>query len=106
MIQWLLAIGMGIWFGFLAYKAKRTWPLWAFGGALFSLVVATIVLGLCNAVSIPMSHSDSIMIGIKSDVLAFIAVVVFVGIPGVLAHRVRGSGQKTTGQQPPAKPEA
>jgi hypothetical protein len=106
MIQWLLTIGMGIWFAMLAYKTRRSWPLWALGGALFSLVVSTIVLGLCQAVSIPMSHSDSIKLRIKSDALAILAVVLFVGIPGMIAHHVRGPGQKTPSQQLPAKPEA
>ena len=95
MIPWLLSAGTAIWFGVMAYRANRRWFLWAFGGALLSLVVSTIVLGLCNAVFIPMSHHAYVVLRVESVALAVLAVGLFVGVPAAVAHRVRGPGKKS-----------
>ena len=94
MIPWLLSIGMAIWFAVMAHRAHRRWFLWALGGALSSLVISTIVLGLCDAVFIPMSHKAYVIFRIESVALAVLAVVCFVGLPAVIAHRIRGAGKK------------
>ena len=99
MISWFLAAAMAIWFGVLAYRGNRRWVLWMVGGALISLVVSTIVFGLCEAVFIPMSHKDYVVFRIESIALQALAVVFFVGIPGTIVHRrIRSSGRKNNDQ--------
>ena len=55
-VPWILCILVGVWFGTLAQRTARNWVLWMLGGALFALVVSTIVVGLNHATFLPISH--------------------------------------------------
>jgi hypothetical protein len=101
MIPWFLSVGMGIWLGVMAHRANRQWVLWAFGGALPALVVSTIVLGLSDAVFIPVSHRADVIFRMESIALAVAAVVLVGGVPAMIAHRVQRSKR---GLEPQTRP--
>ncbi len=58
LVPWLLAFLNGLWFGWRARQAGRTWPLWFLGGGLMALVIATVAYGLRHATCIPFSNRD------------------------------------------------
>jgi len=53
MIPWPVAAATAAWFGFMAYRAGKNCVVWAIGGGVLALVVATIVVGLGQATFIP-----------------------------------------------------
>ena len=57
-LPWILSAVTAIWFGTMAYRDKQNWFPWALSGALFSLVAATIVVGLNRATFLNESHED------------------------------------------------
>ena len=68
-------------FGLLGFKAGHPW-LWALGGILGALSLATIASGLANAVSIP--YVDAVKT--RNQIIAFAVVVaVFVILTALLA---------------------
>ncbi len=75
-IPWPIAIVTGLWFGMMAFKAKKNAVLWAIGGAVLGLIVTTLVLGLAQAMFIPMVDSQVFPFRIKITLLA--AFLVFV----------------------------
>ena len=82
-IPWLFSIATGIWFGMAAARAERSWLLWAGGGALFALIVSTILLGLGHAALIPVrtnAYSHMILRSVAAS-------AVLIGIPGWLILR-------------------
>jgi hypothetical protein len=54
-IPWPVAVATAIWFGMMAYKARKNCALWAIGGGVLGLALTTIVLGLAQATFIPFS---------------------------------------------------
>jgi hypothetical protein len=78
-------IGMIV-FGFLGFKAGQLW-LWAFGGTLGALSMATIASGLANAIAIPYVNA----VRTRYQFIAFAAIVaVFVLVAVLLALQLSG----------------
>ncbi len=59
-IPWVLGLLTALWFGWMAYAARRNRLFWAFGGGLFALVAATLLFGLGHAAAIPFSEAERI----------------------------------------------
>jgi len=72
---WVFLVLTGLWFGFLGYKTDGRWIRWSVGGALFALTASTIVIGLCDAAFIPLSHQEEAMIKIKTLILASLPIL-------------------------------
>jgi hypothetical protein len=79
MIIWLLSFISALWFGAVAFRARRGWFAWALGGWLSGLVSATLILGLAEAAFIPLSHEAYIWFRIKSTGAAIFFLVVLGG---------------------------
>ena len=73
---WWLALVTAIWFALMARRAGRSWVLWAFSGALFALVTATLILGLGRAMTIPFSDHDRAAAQAKWTIAAVLVVAV------------------------------
>lgn len=78
-LPWIIAGLTAVWFGVLAHKAGRAVALWAVGGALYSLCLSTMVLGLADAAFIPMSTAEEVRHRIKWSLIA-VAICVAVGL--------------------------
>ncbi len=75
-IAWLLAALTAIWFGLLAWRAERSWVLWAVGGALFGLLTTLFVFGLGQAASIPYSTEEAGRFHMKEIGISVLLIVV------------------------------
>ena len=75
-LPWIIAGLTAVWFGVLAHKAGRVAALWAVGGALYSLCLSTMVLGLAEAAFIPMSTTEELRHRIKWSAVAIVVCVV------------------------------
>jgi len=106
-IPWPVAAGAAVWFGVMAYKADKNTVLWAVGGGILGLVVATIVMGLGQATFIPFYDAEIAPFRIK---VAALAILLVAGIgwlfTGSLHRRLLGSSKPplTTPPEVPAKP--
>jgi uncharacterized membrane protein YhhN len=87
MTPWLFALGTAVWFGIMALRAGRSWFGWAIGGGVFALVVSTIVLGISNAMFLPVSHAASDAHQVKSAVVTLAVVVVLGWLVTMSLHR-------------------
>ncbi|MGO8677118.1 MAG: hypothetical protein ACLQVX_14760 [Limisphaerales bacterium] len=76
LVSWLFAFGTAVWFCVMARRAGRTRLSWTVGGAVLGLVATTLVQGLANAVSLPVSHEAILISRIKTIAAAFVVVVV------------------------------
>jgi hypothetical protein len=74
-IPWPVAAITAIWFGVMAFKARKNAALWAIGGGLLGLVVTTLVMGLGQAAFIPYTSGQESMFRVK--IAAFAIFVVF-----------------------------
>jgi|ERR1051325_2799168 hypothetical protein len=110
-VPWILGLITALWFGRMAKSAGRNWLGWALGGGFFALVVATIVLGVGQATSIPFSELDRTIGRIECTAVA----VVVIGVLGWLCttplhrqHRAfwpqanKPAAPGSTSQPPPA----
>jgi hypothetical protein len=79
-LPWLFAVVTAVWFGAMAFRARRNWVPWAGAGALFGLVTATIIMGLGEAAFMPISHEAEVRFRIKT----IVATAAVVGILGWL----------------------
>jgi hypothetical protein len=73
-IPWPVAVATAIWFGVMAYKAKKNCALWAIGGGVLGLALTTIILGLAQATFIPFSTEQIAPFRIKVAALAILVV--------------------------------
>jgi hypothetical protein len=73
-IPWPVACLTAVWFGVMAYKAGKNAVLWAIGGGVLGLVTTTIVLGLAQAVFIPMAADEITPYRIKAASVAVVVV--------------------------------
>ena len=73
-IPWPVAAAAAIWFGVMAYKARKNCVLWAIGGGLLGLVITTLVMGLGQAAFIPFTSEQESMFRIKIAVAALLIV--------------------------------
>ena len=69
-IPWVLAAATAVWFAWMARKAERSVVQWTLTGAVFGLVTATIVLGLCQATGIPFSDHERTVLHLESTAAA------------------------------------
>jgi len=76
---WIFLVLTGVWFGLIGYKADGRWVRWSIGGALFGLTASTMVIGLCDAAYIPLSHSEEIMVKLKTLIFASLPMLFFGG---------------------------
>jgi hypothetical protein len=74
-IPWPVAAATALWFGVMAFKARKNAALWAIGGGLLGLVVTTIVMGLGQAAFIPYTNGQESMFRVK--IAAFAIFIVF-----------------------------
>jgi hypothetical protein len=74
-IPWPVAAVTAIWFGLMAYKARKNCVLWAIGGGLLGLVITTLVMGLGQAAFIPFSNDQQSMFRIKIAAVAVLIVL-------------------------------
>jgi hypothetical protein len=72
-IPWPVAFVTAGWFAVMALKARKNAALWAIGGGVLGLIVSTIILGLAQAVFIPMADNEVTPYRIK---MAFVAILV------------------------------
>ncbi len=77
-IPWLLACGTAVWFGLLAVRAGKSWPLWGLAGGAFGLVSSTCVMGLGQATGIPFSDEARTALHVEWTLTA-IAIILLVG---------------------------
>src|SRR5262245_5061398 len=91
---WIICLATAIWFSWIGWKNSQNLFWWALQGAMLSLPVSTIILGLCDAAFIPLSHQEEVTIRIKSLLLAILPILL-VGICAmlVLSRRRRLSEQ-------------
>jgi len=71
MLPWFFAFGTALWFGVMAGRAGRNRLSWAAGGAVLGLVATTVVRGLGEAVSLPLSHEAMVLFRVKTVAAAF-----------------------------------
>ncbi len=81
-IPWPMAFLTALWFGVMALKAQKNAVLWAVGGAVLGLIVTTIILGLSQAVFIPMTDDQVTPFRVK---MTLVAVIVVVGVGWLFA---------------------
>ena len=116
-IPWPVAAAAAIWFGVMAYKARKNCVLYAIGGGLLGLVITTVVLGLGQAAFIPFTSGEESVFRMKMTAVALLIVFCigwwFTGSlhPRLLApwKRIPDAPQeasKDTGGALPAKPPA
>lgn len=116
-IPWPVAVATAVWFGVMAYKARKNAVLWAIGGGLLALVVTTVVMGLGQAAFIPFTSAQETMFRLKIAAFAVFIVFclgwLFTGSlhPHLLAPWKRSqeppkSASKESGGPLPAKPPA
>ena len=77
--SWLELV-TAVWFALIARRGGRSLTLWAVSGALFALVVSTLILGLGQAMTVPFSDRDRSVAQSEWT----IAVVVVVAVLGFL----------------------
>jgi hypothetical protein len=75
-MPWIICAITAAAFGWLAHRSKRGALLWSIGGGLLALVVSTIVLGLGNAVFIPISRQAEASFRIQIVALACLLVAI------------------------------
>ncbi len=88
-IPWVLAGLTALWFGWLGRRTGRAWPLWALGGGLLGLVVATVAYGLRHATCIPFSNHDRAMCHLEW-IAAAVAITAVIGWLTRLSLRGQG----------------
>jgi hypothetical protein len=103
-IPWPVAAATALWFGFMAWKSRKTVALWAIGGGVLGLVLSTLVLGLAQSMFIPFYTGQTHIFRVKVAVLA-ILVVFCVGwlFTGGL-HRRMFASWKTKKAEPQGAP--
>ena len=74
MIPWPVAAATAAWFGVMAYKAGKNSVVWAIGGGVLAMVVATIVVGLAQATFIPYDTEEITTFRLKVAALALVLV--------------------------------
>jgi hypothetical protein len=82
-VAWLFSLATGSWFGLTAAKAGRSWVGWAGGGAIFALIISTMILGLGRATLLPIRTDAYTLMLLKCTV----ASAVVIGIAGWLMLR-------------------
>jgi hypothetical protein len=116
-IPWPVAIATAVWFGVMAFKARKNAVLWAIGGGLLGLVVTTVVMGLGQAAFIPFTSGQEAAFRVKIAGFAVFIVFclgwLFTGSlhPRLLApwkrsQEVTKPAPKEPAVVPPAKPPA
>ena len=73
-IPWPVAVVTAVWFALMAVKARKNAALWAIGGGALGLIVTTIIMGLAQAVFIPMVDDQVAPYRIKMAILAVLVV--------------------------------
>ncbi len=86
-VPWVLAFATAVWFGWMARKAGRSLVQWVLTGAVFGLATATIVLGLCQAASIPFSDHERTIMHFKWTGAAIIVIAVLGWVITLGLHR-------------------
>lgn len=97
-LPWLFAVLTAGWFGWMANRAGRSWALWGVGGAIFGLVISTVMIGLGQALSIPYSDHQSAMDSLKWMVVA-VLLILAVGwllTAGLHRHHIRTQQARAT----------
>lgn len=102
-VPWIVSGLTAVWFGVLARLAGRAVALWAVGGALYSLCLSTMVLGLADAAFIPMSTAEELQHRIKWSLIA-VGICVVVGL--IVTARLYGEAAARLRQKPQATPES
>lgn len=106
-VPWPVAAATAVWFGVMAYKARKNAVLWGIGGGMLGLVVTTIVMGLGQAAFIPFTNGEQSMFRIKIGALA-ICIVFCLGwlFTGTLHPRLLAPWKqaKETPKQPLKEP--
>jgi hypothetical protein len=82
-VAWLFSLVTGSWFGLVASKSGRNWLAWAGGGAIFALIISTIILGLGRATLIPVRTNAYAWMLLK----CIAASAVVIGVSGWLMLR-------------------
>ena len=82
----------------MANRAGRSWALWAVGGAIFGLVISTIMIGLGRALSIPYSDHQAAMDGLKWMAVAAILILAvgWLLTAGLHRHHLRTEQARAT----------
>jgi hypothetical protein len=95
---WIICLLTAVWFFWIGKKYRQNPFVWALQGALLSLPTAAIILGLCDAAYIPLSHKEEVSYRIKSLIFAILPILVFGGcVMLVLWRRSRnGDGKNVT----------
>src|SRR6476659_5533737 len=76
---WVFAVLAAIWFGYLGLKADGHWLRWMVAGSLYALSASTMVLGLCDAARIPLSHEVEVRFQTNSLILASLPILLVGG---------------------------
>lgn len=58
-VPWLMTAFAAAAFALLAFRAGRTWYVWALGWAIYALVLCTWITGLFQAAYLPVLESES-----------------------------------------------
>ena len=104
-VPWIFAVLTSGWFGWMAYRAGRSWMIWAVGGAAFGLVGSTLVLGLGHASSIPFSEHQRRMDQLKwiaaaALLIALIGWLLTAGLHRLFLHK-KATPPASAGTNPP-----
>jgi hypothetical protein len=103
---WAFSLGTAIVFGLIGHSGDRHWFKWGFSGAVVGLVTSTIVLGLCEAVFIPMSHEAIVAFRIRSVLLTVLVIGLVEVLPVFVFCRHWRSQQARTEAREAPKPVA
>jgi hypothetical protein len=85
-LPWVAGLVTAVCFGFLAARAKVNWVLWGVGGACFGLLTTTVVVGLGEAVFIPMSQEAVGQFKMKCVAVTVVLLAVFGWIFTISLH--------------------
>ena len=77
-VPWLVAFATGAWCCVVAWRSRQSRVFWVIGGAVYALIVSTMVIGLFQAAFIPLRESAATWLAVKAIGIS----VLLIGIPG------------------------
>jgi phosphoribosylformimino-5-aminoimidazole carboxamide ribotide isomerase len=74
-IPWVLAAITGAVLAWVGYRSRGAWAPWAIGGAIYALVISTIVIGLFHASFLPLSEAAESSMHLKATLFSLLLIL-------------------------------